>query len=313
MKNFFTLLFSIFLALSLSHARAQVLTGHLMNADSVSHTIYAYGMPDSTFYATTQSDVSGDFTMDFSTWTTGYVNCSFFNCVGDLVDTIFSLNSFFPPVWYVDYCDTTGGGSGGGGGGGTTFGGNCNVSFTTAYDQYTNTFSLFIDTSGLSGGNYVAWSFGDGTYSTDWFPTHQYNANSLFTVCVMISGTDSCWYCHELGFDSLGNVVLKPTEIGFTLQVHSKTTGINELPEVSGMSLYPNPAGDFAILHFSSSVNETMEITITNSIGQQIRHFKQDATEGLNELKMDLHDLSSGAYVVSVKSSKEQLNSILVK
>ena len=99
------------------------------------------------------------------------------------------------------------------------------ISFSVSNDSLTVTI-----TDVLLTGNYnsVFWDFGDGNTSSLPSPSHTYNKDTLFNVCMKIytSSQDSCEFCHVLGKDAFGNVV---RSAGFNLNVRNSVTGISQL------------------------------------------------------------------------------------
>lgn len=87
------------------------------------------------------------------------------------------------------------------------------------------------------------WDFGDGTTSTQPYPSHYYNSIGTYNLCLTIDDGAGCTdtYCDTLAVDSLGNIFRGMT--GFTINVlsPSQLTGVQDVPGAKSFSAYPNP------------------------------------------------------------------------
>ncbi|MGB0175631.1 MAG: PKD domain-containing protein [Owenweeksia sp.] len=93
------------------------------------------------------------------------------------------------------------------------------------------------------------WSFGDGTFSSQAFPTHTYSSSGSYNLCLTIgasNGSTSCTdtICNVITVDSLGNVHFKNGGPGFTLVVKDPSVGLDE-QAAHNLEVYPNPANHF--------------------------------------------------------------------
>lgn len=138
----------------------------------------------------------------------------------------------------------------------------CFSYYDAAYDTAANNFVLTIDPITISQATGFYWDFGDGTFSNLQNPTHTYAADDIYNVCLTIysNSGDTCHYCHEIGKDNFGNILLRST--GFTLSVVNGVAGIPDpLKEPSKITLAPNPTnGEFSILLNNIESNATIRI-----------------------------------------------------
>jgi hypothetical protein len=173
----------------------------------------------------------------------------------------------------------------------------CPLNFTTSYNPATNAFTLELD-SLTSLSTSFRWNFGDGTASTDAFPTHLFAKDSLYVVCLQ---SDSCWYCRQIGIDSNGNPVLRTK--GFTVNVvpfKGTTTGIISNENTHPMSIYPNPADNLITITTSLVTTTSKSVLSIYSI-----EGKLILQQVLVKEKMDL-DVSAfkkGIYIMQVTGS----------
>lgn len=233
--------------------------------------------------------------------------CEFLNCTNVLNDT-----TFFPDTtnyqftWNSDFCPTN------------PVPDTCNVSFETSYCTCDNTFYIETDTTEL-GNHFVIWNFGDGDTSTQIFPTHTYNQNALYDVCIQafdsIGGTLICNFCRQIGFDSNGNPVTRSEgNSGFNLKVGLPGTAAHQsVLSSNSISVYPNPAGDFPFLYLFSDEEKYYDIRIFNTIGEEVKFFRRSAIEGSNTYPLDLSGLSSGNYFITVKFGERLITTVFAK
>ncbi len=75
--------------------------------------------------------------------------------------------------------------------------------------------------------------------------------------------------------------------------------GINNIAQLTGLKLYPNPFSDYLTIESETSLDDS-SIEILNNLGQVV--FSQQLAG--KQIKLDIADLSSGVYYYSVKSAK---------
>jgi cytochrome oxidase Cu insertion factor (SCO1/SenC/PrrC family) len=82
------------------------------------------------------------------------------------------------------------------------------------------------------------------------------------------------------------------------------TTGLNDnLANISGVSLYPNPANGNTKLNFNLSVASDVTIEIVNTLGQTVRTINLGNTSsGTIETGINVSDLNSGIYFLTLKA-----------
>ena len=121
-----------------------------------------------------------------------------------------------------------------------------------------------------------SWNFGDGNFSTERFPSHQYDLPAIYTVCLTVTspmGSDT--YCQDVNL-----------EITSTDQVRV---------ENSMFSVFPNPCQDDFAISTTSSFPKGSEIFIYNLLGQ--KELQQEAKDGQT---IDVSHLPKGAYIIQL-------------
>ena len=77
--------------------------------------------------------------------------------------------------------------------------------------------------------------------------------------------------------------------------------------------IYPNPAENTVRVDFNSTSNEKINIVIRDVIGRDVKLLKVDAIDGVQSLEIDLSELSSGTYFLTLENSKSRVVEILLK
>jgi len=215
---------------------------------------------------------------------------SFVDCNGNQQDTLLYLSGSTALVYNDDFCPQPD---------------PCPaVLFTATYDAGTNTFYLVLDSTIQFNGVNFWWTFGDGDSSNVQFPSHTYTTNALYSVCLGVVDVQGnfCSYCHTIGFDSLGNVVLR-TDAGFHLVVLPFGTSIENPNETPGLSfdISPQPTGDHGRVHIHSDTDKQIELSIFNVLGQKLSTKAVTVKPGENTTDLSLKDLPNGSYVLTLK------------
>lgn len=78
---------------------------------------------------------------------------------------------------------------------------------------------------------------------------------------------------------------------------------------VNNVSVFPNPAYDAASLSIELSQNETLNISVMNSLGQVVYTSKaQQMDAGVNNIKLNTENWTSGVYFVNISSEKGSIS-----
>ena len=183
------------------------------------------------------------------------------------------------------------------GGGGTV---PCSASFSTAaYPDSSGTGTIFyvVNTSTVNAGTSYFWDFGDGTTSTDQYPTHDYLTDGSFILCLTI--TDST--CTDTYCDS---VVVTGSSNGFTLVAKPEgSAGLVDLELYSGMNIFPNPTSHNLTLRINSLEDSEIQVAIVSVMGQVISQNAHQVKSGDNTLNLYTDDLVKGYYFIKISSA----------
>ncbi len=90
-----------------------------------------------------------------------------------------------------------------------------------------------------------------------------------------------------------------------TIEVGSTTTSTKDLILLEKIQLYPNPVQDFLFLKIPKALNENLEISISNTLGQQMseNHFLE---KGTSDFSIDVNSWASGIYFIKIKLQEEE-------
>lgn len=101
---------------------------------------------------------------------------------------------------------------------------------------------------------------------------------------------------------------------GLTVNVNSacRTEDIDESAE-EGIYLYPNPTDGKSSLVISSENSESVEITLTDLLGNTVSYQIVKLETGLNNNELDLSNLPAGVYTLSIRSSESLKSRLLIR
>jgi PKD repeat protein len=160
------------------------------------------------------------------------------------------------------------------------------------------------------------WDFGDGNTSAEAYPTHVYDGDGPWLLCLTItSGSCSDTYCDTVSVDEDGllNGMVVPNEGhpssphstvrtgGFTLNVlQSIPTGVAELPAAADLRLWPNPAQEALNIAFNNSRVGVVPVAVVDLSGRTLVREDHDLAPGINTLRLNTADLQPGLYMVRI-------------
>jgi hypothetical protein len=145
--------------------------------------------------------------------------------------------------------------------------------------------AMFVDTSKKS--NSWVWDFGDGTFSKEQNPSHEYDQPGVFTVIQFASNDLISW----------------DTASGMAYSF----VGINEIGKQT-LKIYPNPVTDF--LNIQNKSNGKMKVVITDISGKILFSFLLDS--GTTK-KLSMSHLEKGIYLLRFRSSSVTVSKKVIK
>ena len=162
----------------------------------------------------------------------------------------------------------------------------CNAMFT-AYPDSNNVLNGTFYFSDNSTGNPVSWywNFGDGSTSTQQYPTHTYTAQGTYSVCLTITtqSSGSCTSCDTIAYRVMGI---------------SEYNGV-----VSALKNYPNPFSRNTTIFYSLKEKAEINISVFSDMGIKVEELEKGNKEsGSHQLEWNAEGLNSGVYFLEIKS-----------
>lgn len=176
-----------------------------------------------------------------------------------------------------------------------------------------------LSTAGANEASFV-WSFGDGTSSTDEFPTHTYASGNSYELCLTINDNTGCTdtYCETISVD--GDGILSGLTGGngnrntFTIRVmNALSTTVAEKPIFTEMTTWPNPVNNELNVSLTSAMKGNVRMSITDLSGRMVMNENRALTNGLNRMTVPVNELSAGLYVVKLTNGTSTVSSRFVK
>lgn len=173
--------------------------------------------------------------------------------------------------------------------------------------------------SGGTGNYSFVWDFGDGTTSTEAFPTHVYGASGPYNLCLTMMDDSNCedTFCEEIEVDQDGILGMGT---GFDVRnvltirvIQELPTGINERASLEATKLWPNPVVEQFNLTLNSSRSGNLTMTILDLNGREVRTMNASVIAGNNQLPMDVSGLGSGMYVLRLSNGSNSAAMRFVK
>lgn len=170
--------------------------------------------------------------------------------------------------------------------------------------------------SASSGIDQYTWDFGDGSSSSETYPTHEYQGPGPYQLCLTISnGSCSDTFCDTVSVDEAGLLNGMATDPGthvatthvseraggFTLNVlQGFPTNVAELPAFVDFKLWPNPAQNELNMSFNSMRAGALPVSVISTEGRAVLHYMFNVVSGKNALWLNTQDLAPGLYMVRI-------------
>lgn len=174
--------------------------------------------------------------------------------------------------------------------------------------------------SGGSGTYSYFWSFGDGTSSTDPFPTHQYANGGPYLLCLTIDDGAGCnsTYCDSVSVDSNGLYTgfsggNDQRDQGFTINVQNGVQSVGELNVNGGLATWPNPTTDELNIAIADAIAGNARIEMIDANGRVILSEQTRLAGGRSQLVIGTQELAPGLYMLRISNGERVLNQRIVK
>lgn len=148
------------------------------------------------------------------------------------------------------------------------------------------------------------WSFGDGTGSSQNYPTHTYANTGSFVLCLTVADNAGCTstFCDTLSVDSAGNIIYRNTTAGFSINVvsPSQLTGVNEISKNISSAIYPNPTTN-SFRFSSADIKGSQNYRIIDIAGAEVA--KGTISSSAESIRVET--LSPGIYTIELTDSSQ--------
>lgn len=181
----------------------------------------------------------------------------------------------------------------------------CNAAFVI-YPDSVNTGDVIVYNTSTGSNLSYFWNFGDGTTSTQQFPSHTFAGAGPFNLCLTVTdslngGTCSSNYCDSI--DS-GGLVFRGG--GFSISVVPPTaTNIDHATNlVTDLIIYPNPFKSSLNIELNILEKTPLNIFVTDIIGNRISEINTEkVTVGENKFIWNATEYSNGIYLLNIKTN----------
>ena len=174
--------------------------------------------------------------------------------------------------------------------------------------------------SGGGTGNFqFLWSFGDGSSSTEPYPSHTYASSGTYELCLTIADNAGCTntYCQSITVDSDGiynGLTGGGSRSTFTIRVMDPMlTGVTEVPSFSNLSAWPNPVSDVLNVNLQSRLAGSVNVTITDLSGRIVTTTSLGIVGGDNRLTLPTAELNAGLYLMTINNGSAKASQRFVK
>lgn len=165
--------------------------------------------------------------------------------------------------------------------------------------------------SGGTGNYQFVWDFGDGTTSTDPFPTHTYANSGPYELCLTMTDAAGCTdtYCETIEVDEdgfLGFAGDGGARSTLTINVIQELpTGLQEQENLETTGLWPNPVENEINLTLNSSRSGNLNLSVVDMNGRILRTMNQGIQTGRNQMTLGLDGLDAGAYLLRIDNGHQ--------
>lgn len=165
------------------------------------------------------------------------------------------------------------------------------------------------------------WSFGDGTTSTDPFPTHVYAESGPYLLCLTMTDAMGCTStsCDTVSIDGNGlSGGMAPVgggaRAGFTIRVMNQLpTGMEPRPAFTDIRQWPNPVSGTLNLRFDTEQRGHLPMHVIDMNGRVVLSANTTITVGTNQVEVATSTLPAGMYTLRLGEGTKSMSFRFVK
>lgn len=219
----------------------------------------------------------------------GWLAVSFVNCYGDITynEFYFDATAQSTYAFNLDYCPEEEV--------------SCGIYFNVdsiASTDYNIVLGVSIEGTPTS----YYWEFGDGSTSTEVYPSYTYLTTGSYNVCLSITTSEGCvlTQCVMISISDEG-ILGGGAQQAFTLNVvEGQLLAVEDESPSASLSVYPNPAVDQARVMIAGAAAGKAEVCLYNLAGQQISRETKAISGNQTLVDVDLSNQKAGYYMVKV-------------
>lgn len=170
--------------------------------------------------------------------------------------------------------------------------------------------------SGGSGIYSFFWDFGDGTTSTDPYPTHTYAGNGPYALCLTLNDLNGCTsiHCDSISIDGDGMYSGVTggdgaRQDGFTINVQNPAANSVQEPGLDDVVLWPNPVADELNVAVNGMMRGTARFMVIDMNGRVVLD-ERHALNGRTQLRLATDALAPGMYTLLVSDGQRNLTGV---
>jgi hypothetical protein len=175
--------------------------------------------------------------------------------------------------------------------------------------------------TGGNGNLAYSWNFGDGTSSNEAYPTHTYDGNGPYNLCLTIMDNNGCsdTFCDSVSINGDGIyegmvVHAEDRQEGFTINVQEgQSTAVQEVVTSGNIATWPNPAVDELNIAVVSEMKGLVTVTITDLDGRTVKTERTSLGGGRSQLRIATSGLNAGMYLLRITDGSVNLSQRFVK
>jgi hypothetical protein len=89
--------------------------------------------------------------------------------------------------------------------------------------------------------------------------------------------------------------------------------GINDIPNIQGLAIYPNPVSEKLTIGFNSPTTGVFQFTIYDITGRKYYSGQSVAENGENLVSIPTSDLEQGVYVLEIMLDDKTVRTIFIR
>lgn len=176
--------------------------------------------------------------------------------------------------------------------------------------------------SGGTGNYQFLWSFGDGTSSSEPFPTHVYAQDGPYVLCLTVYDSNGCsdTHCDSISVDENGmleglvvqgnghhGTLQGERSEGFTINVLDPLTMDVPESELSALNTWPNPTQDRLEISLNSIKNGQVRTEVIDANGRRVVGTMSPLVNGQNRITLDVAPLPAGMYLLRIGEGSQTI------